>query len=59
MSACMDGSRRPGTIVLARVVDPTRALLRVERILKGVPPKQIGLVSYVSAFAAPAISIVS
>ena len=32
------------TIVLVRVVDPTRAIVSVERILKGEPPKQITLV---------------
>jgi hypothetical protein len=42
------------TIVLARVVDPTSALLNVERVLKGNPPKQITLVSYVDGFAAAA-----
>src|SRR5688572_26292029 len=41
------------TIVLARVVDPARALVSVERVLKGEPSKQITLVSYVDGFAAP------
>ena len=34
------------TIVLVRVVDPTRAVVSVERILKGEPSKQITLVEY-------------
>jgi hypothetical protein len=42
------------TIVLGRVVDPTRALVSVERVLKGQPAKQITLVSYVDNFAIPA-----
>jgi hypothetical protein len=42
------------TVVLARVVDPARALLNVERVLKGDAPKQITLVAYVDGFAAPA-----
>ena len=42
------------TIVLVRVVDPTRAVVNVERILKGEPPKQITLVEYVDGFNAPA-----
>src|SRR5690348_12582468 len=41
------------TIVLARVIDPTRAVLSIERVFKGEPAKQITLVSYVDAFAAP------
>jgi hypothetical protein len=41
------------TIVLARVVDPGRALVSVERVFKGAPPKQITLVSYVGAFMTP------
>jgi hypothetical protein len=41
-------------IVLGRVVDPTRALVSVERVLKGQPAKQITLVSYVDNFAIPA-----
>src|SRR4029078_5024330 len=31
------------TIVLARVVDPARAVVRVERVLKGESPRQISL----------------
>jgi hypothetical protein len=42
------------TIVLGRVVDPTRAVVSVERVLKGQPAKQITLVSYVDNFAIPA-----
>src|SRR5688572_24472870 len=42
------------TIVLGRVVDPARALVRVERVLKGRPGTQITLVSYVDNFAIPA-----
>ncbi|MDQ3349535.1 MAG: hypothetical protein M3545_16425, partial [Acidobacteriota bacterium] len=42
------------TIVLARVVDPARALVRVERVLKGQPEEQITLSSYVDTFAIPA-----
>ena len=42
------------TIVLGRVVDPARALVSVERVLKGLPAKQITLVSYVDNFAIPA-----
>ena len=42
------------TIVLARVVDPARALLTVERVLKGQPAKQVTLSSYVDNFAIPA-----
>ena len=38
------------TIVLARVVDPNRGLMTVERVLKGTPPKQITLVSYIDPF---------
>ncbi len=41
------------TIVLARVVDANRALVRVERVLKGNPPERITLVSYVDGFAGP------
>jgi HEAT repeat protein len=41
------------TIVLARVVDPPRALVRVERVLKGDALKQIALVDYIDGFAAP------
>ena len=41
------------TIVVGRVVDPTRALVAVERVLKGQPAKQITLVSYVDNFAIP------
>src|SRR5262245_25326478 len=40
------------TIVLARVVDPSNASLLVERVLKGEPPKQITLASYVDPAAA-------
>ena len=42
------------TIVLARVVDPVRAVVSVERVLKGEPPRQITLVEYVDGFNAPA-----
>ena len=35
------------TIVLGRVVDPTRALVAVERVLKGAAPKQITLTAYI------------
>lgn len=42
------------TIVLARVVDPARALVNVERVLKGQPAKQVTLSSYVDKFAIPA-----
>jgi hypothetical protein len=42
------------TIVLARVVDPARAVVSVERVLKGAPAKQITLVAYVDGFNAPA-----
>jgi hypothetical protein len=42
------------TIVLGRVVDPARALVSVERVLKGQPAKQITLMSYVDNFAIPA-----
>lgn len=42
------------TIVLARVVDPSRALVSVERVLKGQPAKQVTLSSYVDNFAIPA-----
>jgi hypothetical protein len=41
-------------VVLARVVDPVLARVNVERVLKGEAPKQITLVAYVDAFAAPA-----
>lgn len=41
-------------VVVARVVDPALALVRVERVLKGDAPKQITLVAYVSGFAVPA-----
>ena len=37
-------------IVLARVIDPAKALVRVERILKGEAPKEIRLVSYIEGF---------
>jgi hypothetical protein len=38
------------TIVLGRVVDPTRALVAVERVLKGEAPKQITLIAYIDGF---------
>jgi hypothetical protein len=38
------------TIVLARVVDPERATVRVERRLKGDTPQEITLVAYVDGF---------
>lgn len=41
-------------IVIARVVDESRALLSVERVLKGQPAKQIALSSYVDDLAIPA-----
>jgi hypothetical protein len=46
--------RQSDTIVLARVVDPGRALVRVERVLKGKPPKQITLVPRQDSYEAPA-----
>jgi hypothetical protein len=42
------------TIVLARVLDPARALVSVERVLKGEAPNQITLVAYIDGFAGPA-----
>ncbi len=42
------------TIVLARVVDPARALVTVERVLKGQSAKQVTLSSYIDNFAIPA-----
>jgi len=42
------------TIVLARVVDPERAVLSVERVLKGETPTEITLVDYIDPFAAAA-----
>jgi len=42
------------TIVLGRVVDPARALVAVDRVLKGDAPKQITLVAYVDGYAAAA-----
>jgi hypothetical protein len=42
------------TVVLARVVDPSRDLVNVERVLKGNPPTQITLVAYVDGFSRPA-----
>jgi HEAT repeat protein len=38
------------TIVVARVIDAERALLRVERVLKGDPPARITLVAYIDGF---------
>jgi HEAT repeat protein len=38
------------TIVVARVIDAERGLVRVERVLKGEPPAQITLVAYVDGF---------
>jgi hypothetical protein len=35
------------TIVIARVTDADRAVMTVERVLKGRPPKQITLISYI------------
>jgi hypothetical protein len=42
------------TIVLGRVVDPTRALVAVERVLKGVAPKQIRLIAYIDGYVGAA-----
>jgi HEAT repeat protein len=42
------------TIVLGRVVDPTRALVAVERVLKGAAPRQITLIAYVDGYAVAA-----
>jgi len=41
------------TIVVARVADPARAQVVVERVLKGNPSKQMTLVDFVDGFAAP------
>ena len=40
------------TIVVARVVDPAKALVSVERVFKGEPPEQIRLVSYIDGLKA-------
>ena len=42
------------TIIVGRIVDPARARVRVERVLKGQPARQITLSSYVDDFAIPA-----
>ena len=42
------------TIVLAHVVDPGKALVHVDRVLKGEAPSQITLVNYVDGFLGPA-----
>src|SRR6188474_1976831 len=42
------------TVVLARVVDPVRAVLSVERVLKGEAPTEITLVDYIDPFASAA-----
>jgi hypothetical protein len=42
------------TIVLGHVVDPPRALVAVDRVLKGDAPKQIALIAYVDGYAAAA-----
>ncbi|MEQ1911802.1 MAG: HEAT repeat domain-containing protein [Vicinamibacterales bacterium] len=41
------------TIVVARVVDPASASVRVERVLKGAAPKVIKLVDYIDFFSVP------
>jgi HEAT repeats len=42
------------TIVLGRVVDPARALVAVDRVLKGDAPRQITLIAYIDGYVAPA-----
>jgi hypothetical protein len=42
------------TIILGRVVDPARALVTVERVLKGAAPRQITLIAYIDGYAVPA-----
>jgi len=42
------------TIVVAQVVAPERALLSVERVIKGDAPKQITLTAYIDGFLSPA-----
>jgi hypothetical protein len=42
------------TIVLGRIANSARAIVDVERVLKGAAPKQITLVEYVDGFAIPA-----
>ena len=39
------------TVVLARVVDPLRGVLSVERVLKDEAPTEITLVDYIDPFA--------
>jgi HEAT repeat protein len=39
-------------IVVGRVVDPTRALVRVERVVKGKAPREITLTAYIDGFVA-------
>jgi len=46
------GVQAADTVVLARVVDPARALVNVEGVLKGEAPTQITLVAYTDGFAA-------
>ena len=41
------------TIVVGHVVDPARALVAVDRVLKGTPPKQITLIDYVDGSLIP------
>jgi HEAT repeats len=41
------------TIVIARVLAPERALLSVERVIKGHAPKQITLTAYIDGFLPP------
>ena len=41
------------TIVLARVIEPDRGRMAVERVLKGKPPAQITLVNYIDPLIVP------